>query len=154
MKKIILTNGFHTKVDDDDYDKLIKFNWWDHKDGYAYRQVSSGRAKTSRGKVVTVLMHRLITNAPMGKDVDHKNMDRLDNRKINLRIVDRTQNNFNTGVHKNNKSGFRGISWNKRIKSWRVYIGGTKNRIELGHYKTIKEAVLARKKAEDKIICE
>jgi hypothetical protein len=152
MKEIKLSNGMVVVVDDLDYEELARHNWWYHADGYAYRQVCKGRTKTYRGKVDSILMHRAIMQTPDGMDTDHINMNKLDNQRHNLRITNRTQNNFNTGIHSNNTSGYRGISWNKRLKRWRVYIGGSLNRTELGHYKNIKEAVLARKRAEVEII--
>lgn len=151
MPAIKLTRGYEALVDAADYEWLSQWNWW-LTDGYASRQVSAGRTKDSRGLVQTILMHRLIMQTPDGMDTDHINRNRLDNRRCNLRIVDRAQNNYNTGLWVNNTSGHKGVSWNKRTKSWRAYIGGVKGRIELGHFKNIDDAIAARLEAEAKVI--
>jgi hypothetical protein len=148
---ILLSNGSEALVDAADYEWLNQWNWWVNE-GYAYRQVGQGRTKDSRGQTTGIMMHRLIMDTPAGMDTDHINRNRLDNRRSNLRIVDRAQNNYNTGLWANNTSGHKGVSWNKRTKSWRAYIGGVKGRIELGHFKNIEDAIAARLEAEAKVI--
>jgi hypothetical protein len=51
-------------------------------------------------------------------DIDHVNQDRSDNRWVNLRAASRSQNVLNSGLHKNNTSGFRGVSWCKTRCRW------------------------------------
>lgn len=152
MRFIKLNNGAKATVDEQDYNFLIQFNWWIHSDGYAYRQVTSGRTKNSRGDVQSIMMHRVIMNTPAGMDTDHINRNKLDNRRSNLRIVTRTQNNYNMGLKTNNTSGHRGVSFNKRLKKWRAYIGGVKTRVELGHFATKQQAIEARLIAEKAVI--
>lgn len=152
MKFIKLTNGQKVIVDDKDYKMLSQHNWWLHGEGYAYRQVCSGRSKDSRGSVRSIMMHRVIMKTPDSMDTDHINRNKLDNRRSNLRIVTRTQNNYNTGLRCNNTSGYRGVSFTKRLNRWRAYIGGSKGRIELGHFASKQQAVEARLQAEKAII--
>ena len=52
---------------------------------------------------------------------------------------------------KNNTSGTRGVSFNKRSGKWTAYIGFQNNIIHLGSYSTIESAIAARKDAEEKI---
>ena len=52
---------------------------------------------------------------------------------------------------KNNTSGARGVSFNKRSGKWTAYIGFQNNLIYLGSYSTIESAIAARKDAEEKI---
>lgn len=149
---IKLSDGHITQIDKEDFERVSKYNWWYHASGYAYRQVTSGRTKTSRGKVKNIMLHRFIMDTPDGMDTDHINRDKLDNRKSNLRIVNRTQNNFNIGLRSNNTSGYKGVHWFKPAKLWRAYIGGSKNRKELGYFKDIKDAIKARKEAEREFV--
>ena len=49
-----------------------------------------------------VYLHRLVTGAPQGSDIDHINHNKSDNRKNNLRIVSRSENMHNpSGSPKN-----------------------------------------------------
>ena len=77
---------------------LTHYKWWCGSGGrYATR--------TSCGK--TIYLHREILCAAPGEFVDHINRDKLDNRRANLRIATRSQNNINrltTMPH-----GFRGV---------------------------------------------
>ena len=50
--------------------------------------------------------------------IDHINMDRLDNRISNLREATYQQNSMNSKIQKSNKSGFKGVSFNKKLKKW------------------------------------
>lgn len=53
-------------------------------------------------------------------------------------------------IRKNNKTGVNGVYWDKQLKKYRVRIYFKGKSISLGCYKTIKEAKLARKEAEEK----
>lgn len=94
------------------------------------------------------LFHRMIMNALDGMDVDHINRNRLDNRKMNLRLCLSQQNDYNNSLSKSNTSGVTGVSYNKQRKLWRAYISYQGKRIELGWYSNKLDAVLARLKAE------
>jgi hypothetical protein len=75
-----------------------------------------------------------------GKEIDHIDGDRTNNRIENLREVTKAQNSFNR-KYVDNTSGFKGISWCNRRRKWVVQImvdGRNKN---LGRYDTIKEAI-------------
>lgn len=56
-------------------------------------------------------IHRHILNPPKNKQVDHINHNTLDNRKCNLRLVTRSENQQNkNGALSNSKTGIRGVS--------------------------------------------
>lgn len=120
MKIIQLTKGKETTVDDEDYVYLSKVKWHTSSMGYA----------CNRNKI-SIFMHRLITNAPENKEVDHINGDRLDNRKENLRLVTHQENMFN--VHK--ARGYQKVG--NRYKS---YISVKNQRIYLGCFVSKEEA--------------
>lgn len=86
--------GLFVMVDDEDYDYLNQWNWstTNRKDNVKYVR----RMDYSGVKPRQILMHRLIMklNDP-SIFVDHKNHDTLDNRKTNLRICTRSQNQQN-----------------------------------------------------------
>lgn len=79
--------------------------------------------------------------------VDHINRIRHDNRIVNLRLVTKSENSENTLLNPNNKSGFRGVSWNKALKKWNAKIGHKNKKFHLGYFNEISDAILVYKKA-------
>lgn len=137
MKKIQLSKGVYrpTKlkerhfaiVDDDDYAWLNQWNWTAihtqrRNGGYAMRSEYGD----------TILMHRLIMNAPEGMEVDHINGNGLDNRRENLRVVTQKVNHANR--HGNlSKAGYKGVT--QVGDQWRMQIAA--------HFDTAEEAARA-----------
>lgn len=137
--------GFtYALVDTADYDDVVRWRWYRVANGYASRHGKDGRK----------YMHRYLMQTPQGMDTDHINRNKLDNRRSNLRIVDRSTNNFNTPPSKANTSGVKGVGWFKPAGLWRAYIKhqSEPKRIELGYFKTFEEAVAARQSAEERLI--
>ena len=50
---------------------------------------------------------------------------------------------------KNNKSGIKGVCWDKSRNKWEVYISIHNKKIHLGRYASLEDAIKARKSAED-----
>ena len=98
----------------------------------------------------TTYLHRMIMNCPDGMFIDHINHNPLDNRKQNLRICTRAENEHNKTIGKNNTSGHLGVIWNKARQKWRVVLGFNKKTYHLGEYDDIEEAIAVRKAAEKK----
>jgi hypothetical protein len=95
------------------------------------------------------LVHRLIHlhqtgTWPAGK-IDHASGNTLDNKKI--REANDSQNGFNRGKQKNNRSGFKGVSWHEEGKRWRAQVVAYGKYRHLGLFKTKKEAHAAYCKA-------
>jgi hypothetical protein len=139
MKEIILTQGKVAIVDDDDYEWLNRLKWR-YNTGYAGRTIGSRKNQKS------VYMHRLILQVPDGLETDHINHDTLDNRKENLRICTRSENNCNR-ANKRNTSGFHGVHFNKEYKEWYATIMVNRLKKYLGNFKTAEEAARAYDKA-------
>ena len=118
MKEIILSSGDVCLVDDNDYDFVNQWRWKPIKSNiYAGRNVRGTGGK----KWGCVLMHRLITDAVAGQQVDHINHMTLDNRSENLRLCDQAQNNANSKGCLKRASKYKGVSrngsgWIARIK--------------------------------------
>jgi len=133
--KIILYNKDSKQIDTaiidaEDYDKVKDVKW--HKE--------SGRGYPSSWK--KGFLHHVI----WGKKVqlDHKDRDKMNARKNNLRLATLKQNAQNKGVQKNNKSGYIGIGYTKTChKKWyaQIYYDG-KNRM-VGRFHTKEEAARA-----------
>ena len=146
MAYIILRNRKHKEVgrviiDIEDLERILEHKWRLGTWGYAEAKID--------GK--SVLMQRFILDEfDPYKIPDHDNRNRLDNRKRNLKIADKSLNAVNTGLRVNNTSGVTGVSWVKRLQLWRAYINYKGERIELGNYKNLNDAIIARLNAENK----
>lgn len=92
-------------------------------------------------------MHKLFVD---GRYVDHINGKTFDNRKSNLRIVNKSQNAMNKGLQNNNTSGVTGVYWHKQSSKWIAYITVDGEYIYLGSYDNFEDAVKVRKEAEEK----
>lgn len=78
------------------------------------------------------------------KELDHINQIRNDNRLVNLRQATRSQQMHNAGPLKNNTSGVKGVSWDKRVRKWhaRIWINGKCQC--LGFFETLETAQKVR----------
>jgi hypothetical protein len=75
---------------------------------------------------------------PTGQ-VDHKDRDTLNDRWGNLRPASQSQNMANSAVRSDNRSGFKGVSFNKGRSSWHVHISVKGKRIFLGRFETAEK---------------
>ncbi|AUM66407.1 HNH endonuclease [Brevibacillus laterosporus] len=139
-REITLTKGKVAIVDDLDYKSLSRYKWHYVSSGYAGRSIHH----KGTGAKSFILMHRKIVKAPVGKVVDHINGNKLDNRRSNLRIVDQTKNQANRQhLNRNNKSGFRGVSWSKAAEKWESCVMYLGKKIYLGIYESPVDAAIA-----------
>lgn len=134
---IVSKHGEKIKVDTLLFDSLSDHTWCVSKTGYAVARIN--------GKCIK--MHRFILNLDdPKKEVDHINRNKLDNRLCNLRICSHKENGMNQSKTTGRKLPI-GISKTPGGK-YRSRIMKDGKEINLGHYKTIKEAVFAREKGE------
>lgn len=124
-RKIPLTQGKFTIVDDADFDWLNQSNWYFHH-GYAVR-----KAPRHGGKQRMIHMHREILGTPMGMETDHRNGDGLDNRRANLRVCTSSENHMNERKREGMSSQYKGVSRLKRCKKWKaqIYYDGVCHRL-------------------------
>ena len=75
------------------------------------------------------------------KSLDHINEIKDDNRLVNLRLATRQENGHNISILRiTNKSGFIGVSWNKKPKKWLASIAINGKNKHLGLFNTPEEA--------------
>ena len=137
MREIVLSKGKVAFVDDIDYPRLMKYKWY--LSGY----YAACRLPKSIFDNKIVSMHRFIMNVTDTiVEVDHINHNKLDNRKCNLRIATKSQNQANARIQSNNTSGFKGVYWHKKDKRWMVMCKGK----YIGSFVDINMAALAYNK--------
>ena len=142
---------------------------FDYKDGNLYWKVSrSSRIKVGQlagtfpkdkrpriyVKPKTWLTHRIIFamhHGYMPKYIDHIDGNTLNNKIENLREATFSENCQNTGLRKDNKSGIKGIHWNKQRKKWDATICKNKTKIFVGRFKDIEQAKLAINKKRQEL---
>jgi hypothetical protein len=145
MKQIKLTQNRITIVDDEDYEHLSQWSWCVSSNGYVHR------AERKDGKKTAIKLHSYLMSTPKGMDTDHINRNKLDNRKVNLRIVTRSKNMFNRPEPNNNSSGKKGVTWSKPARKWQAQIMISYKNNYLGIYNRLKDAVNAREEAEKRL---
>lgn len=109
LKKIKLTKGYETLVDDDMYDYLNQWKWYAHEEGrnerkyiYALR-TEKGRTPRMHNEIMGVNFKRVI--------IDHLDGNGLNNQRENLRIASKVENSINRkSLNTNNTSGHRNIT--------------------------------------------
>jgi HNH endonuclease/AP2 domain len=105
-------------------------------DGYWYIMID--------GK--SYLAHRLAwlyVHGYFPEELDHINRIRSDCRIVNLREATRSQGRMNSSVHRDNRSGFKGVSWDKRADKYRAQIAFRGKNVQLGSFGTAREAAMA-----------
>lgn len=95
-------------------------------------------------------LHRYLLGSPKGKYVDHINQNTLDNRLCNLRVVSNSTNLRNGRLRDNNKSGTKGVIWDKSRNKWMAFIRVDYKHIYLGRFQFKEDAIKARRDAESK----
>jgi hypothetical protein len=82
--------------------------------------------------------------------IDRINGVKTDNRICNLREATNCQNSKNLGLSKANKSGTKGVSYEKYTDRWKATIRVDGKSISIGRFNSIEEAAQARKLADQK----
>ena len=127
-------------IDIEDYDKVKYYCWRMSENGYI---VANNKDTTN----TMIRIHRIIMNARKGEYVDHKNWDKSNNWKRNLRLCTKSQNNVNIKRKINNTSGYTGVKQDSNGK-WKSQISYNNERIHLGTFDKLEDAVYIRHQAE------
>lgn len=121
----------------EDYEKIKEDCWHIDVNGY----VVNGKRKR---------LHRIIMDLNDSSiPIDHINHKKYDNRKSNLRTVNKSQNAMNQSMSSANTSGVTGVGWHKAKGKWRAYIKVNYKQRDLGYYDSFEDAKQARLQAEN-----
>jgi len=111
-------------------------------DGYSFCLDTNGYVMFSSCKdgLNTKYLHRWLMGFPEGSDIDHKNNDKLDNRRCNLRLCSKQQNQFNTKKRSDNTSGYKGVSFHTQNNNYVAKISINGKSKHIGCFTTAQEA--------------
>lgn len=145
MRTIELTQGYEALVDDEDYDKVSHIIWYAdvRPDGAVYAR---GNVKLSCGRRTTVQLHRIIMDAPIGIQVDHRDRNGINCQKYNMRLCTDGENKRNaTRLQTESGSGYRGV---RRLDSGRYTTRLNMDKVCVYNqsFDTIEEAIRAYNK--------
>lgn len=134
-------------------------NWndiFEYRDGNLFRKAArknqhkhvgwvnnSGYLQTEVNKKC-YMVHRIIYEMhhgkiPPGMQIDHINVNQLDNRIENLRLATQSQNQINCGVQKNSSTKLRGVHKTPSGK-YQARLGYKGKKLYLGLFDTPEEA--------------
>lgn len=125
---------YFAKVDDEDFEMLMKYKWSVRKQTHTIYAQDSATAKP---------MTRFLFNVPDGMVVDHIDGDGLNNQKHNLRVCTPDQNSLNLTKTRGLKthSKYKGVSASRGY--WSASICLQHKSHFLGRFKTELEAAIA-----------
>lgn len=139
-------NLTHNQIDGEIYlfgTKISKSSYKNGNKGRSRIRINGIRFSTSR--VAFIIAYGRVPLV-----VDHINGDIFDNRLCNLRECDFVQNGYNRKVNSNNKSGRKGVCFDKNRNKWLVQISVSKVPIRLGSFEDFELACFVREEAECK----
>lgn len=113
VKVIPLGDGIYAYVDAADFEWLSQWTWT-LSGGYAIRREEDAHGR----KLKRIFMHREIMKTPEGMIVDHKNRNKLDNTRDNLRNCTHTENALNRAKRRGSTSRFIGVAYHKYNQKW------------------------------------
>lgn len=128
--KTITTKDGDILMDEEDYEFISKFF-----------SIYVNRGRTGNRVMANAVLPRIVMRMQKGDGlvVDHINGNPLDNRKENLRVVNRFQNVLNTKKRSwrgEMSSRYKGVFYIKSSGKWKVSIAEGGSRYTLGHYKS------------------
>lgn len=141
MSEIPLTKGQIAIVDDEDYSYLAQWKWHAVRAGQNTFYAARSAKLDCNGKRPLIWMHRVILDAPSGVEVDHRNRNTLDNRRLNLRLATHSENGRNCGVQRRRAGSFKGVGLLEG--KWAAHISVDGKLIHLGLFNDQIEAAKA-----------
>lgn len=137
MKLVKLTRGLVARVDDADWPLVAPYNWHvlrGRNTNYAVANVVRDGQRSS------LLMHRLIIGAGPSQQVDHRDLDGLNNQRGNIRLCTRSQNCSNAD-RRRRSTAYKGVSLRENRIYARIQVDG--KTLTLGRFETVEAAARA-----------
>lgn len=116
MKELQLINTTEVAVVDyEDFERLSKISWRLNVD-------TVRRAGTVLGGVKSITLANTVMKDYSDFKYDHKDNNKLNNKKDNLRLCTHSENMCNRLKFKNCSSKYKGVSWNTKNNKWMAYV--------------------------------
>jgi len=141
--------GLVALVDDEDYERVARFNWYmtarNGKDVlHVIRCANVGQFER---RLNVVPLARQILNAPKDTFILHRNGSYLDCTKNNLVALTRQEYLATLPPRKGSKSKYKGVGYLPKTGRWKATIHRNHEKRHLGTYSTEAEAAKAYDKA-------
>ena len=149
MAEVKVSKGKYLAIIDEEDLEFTSNHTWRLCAGYATTSIPYINEDGVK-KYKTSTMHRMLNKTPEGMMTDHKNGNKLDNRRENLRTVTPKQNQMNKKTSKTSTSGLKGIGWCKQTKRWRVSLSVDGKFKNLGRFHCIGKAIKTYNEAANK----
>lgn len=135
-KELRTRKGIRVLIDNKDFNLVKDMVWRVSARGYVETTLYWAPYK------LNVKLHRLIMSPPDHLVIDHINSNKLDNRRINLRICTQAENNRNASFRKDKStSKYKGVHCERG--RWKAQIQLNKKKYTLGTFDTELEAAKA-----------
>lgn len=134
------SKGNEFMIDHEDHSLVSEYTWFVEESGYVYARLCPNSGKTA--------LHRFlleITDTHVW--VDHRNHNKSDNTRQNIRVATPTENNMN-------RSNVKGVYYDPKRDKWQARIRFQGRNLSLGRFKTEEEALAVRKQAEQEYFGE
>ena len=131
-------------VDLEDFNRCIKIKWYRSKRaGYIFGYVG-GQEKKKRVSLHSFIVRKKFI-LPVGTLIDHRNRNKSDCRKQNLRVGTKAQNSQNSKKRSGNKvtSKFKGVGLHKPTGLWHAKIHVLGKSVSLKYFKLEEDAAHA-----------
>lgn len=116
-----------------------------HRTGKSYRSVELNGRRYMNHQIIC-----LIVSGEFCEQVDHENGDGTDNRLLNLRFVNKTENSKNQRRRHDNTTGVTGVTWDGQQCNWRSRINDGCGRRISKRFDNLLDATAWRKSAENR----
>lgn len=121
--EVSLTDGQNTYIDKEDIEIIEAHLWCASKCRNSWYVLTRINGKTFQ------LHNAIMNHIPDELTVDHIDQNPLNNRRNNLRIVNKKLQSMNRRTPSTNSSGVKGVTYDTTTKSWRAQVGGNGNRV-------------------------
>ena len=141
---ISLPRGEFVIIDRRDYHKLAKYLWHRTKAGYVVRT----RKKSDGPGPKAIYLHLVVFGRSASRCVDHRDRNKLNCRRSNLRPASGSESGCNIAKRVNQvcTSKFKGVSFDpsrRGKKCWVAQLTKNGNRVLMERFHTEREAALA-----------